>query len=262
MSDGAAKQLLESLLASLYSAEAGGKGLHAGKSYLVAGDGQYLGRLTTNSYDKDSILNIYGPYGSQYSPTSVFNKFCPYGGSYGQWSAENQFCQTPPSLFVNGAKICSVSENQWISNRISFNQFVDVLKNRLDHLLAGRLTLTAGGLTAPMPVGPSVGWGREARIMAADGTFLGNINTNAYDQNSIFNDYGPFGGQYSRTSIFNEYGSYGGQYASGSPFNQYTSTPPSVFVDGKFVAYLTVNQFKSPRIDPNHLKSWASQNGF
>ena len=37
--------------------------------------GNYRGRLSTNPYDQDSILNTYGRYGSQYLPDSINNPF-------------------------------------------------------------------------------------------------------------------------------------------------------------------------------------------
>jgi len=69
--------------------------------------------------------------------------------------------------------------------------------------------------------------------MAHDGTFLGNLRERRFDQDSIFNQYGPFGSKYSQTSIFNHYGPYGSEYSSLNPFNKYSSTPPMIYVDGK-----------------------------
>ena len=43
---------------------------------LYDGDGNYLGRLSSNPYDPDSTSNPYGRYGSPYSPDSINN---PYG---------------------------------------------------------------------------------------------------------------------------------------------------------------------------------------
>ena len=85
---------------------------------------------------------------------------------------------------------------------------------------------------------------------------MGKITSNKYDSDSIINDYGTYGSKYSSTSIRYDYGSYGGQYASQSPFNPYSSTPPKVYVNGGFVGYLTVNEYKTPSIDPNALLSW------
>ena len=65
------KKLLEEMLAELYTEQAKEQGQY-GKSYLIAQDSQFLGKIIENRYDKDSILNKYGPYGSRYSTTSIF----------------------------------------------------------------------------------------------------------------------------------------------------------------------------------------------
>ena len=43
---------------------------------LYDSQGNFRGNLSTNPYDKDSINNPYGKYGSKYSPDSLNN---PYG---------------------------------------------------------------------------------------------------------------------------------------------------------------------------------------
>lgn len=62
--------------------------------------------------------------------------------------------------------------------------------------------------------------------------FLGKLNADCYDSESIWN----------------EYGTYGNEYSSYSPWNEYASTPP-VVVDsrGNFYGYLTANEFISQR---------------
>jgi len=70
--------------------------------YLVAEDGTYLGKLTTNEFDLDSIFNEYGTYGSKYSSQSAFNDYTftpPYivtsdGTIYGRLTTNN---------FISGA---------------------------------------------------------------------------------------------------------------------------------------------------------------
>ncbi len=82
------------------------------------------------------------------------------------------------------------------------------------------------------------------------GVFLGRITFNIFAGDSIGNPYGLYGSQFSPTSIFNPYGSYGSQFSALSAFNQFATSPPIVFVNGQPVAFLTVNPFKTPRIDP------------
>ena len=52
------------------------------ESFLLAQDGQFLGMLSSNKYQSDSVINKYGSYGSKYSSTSIFNQYGQYGSRY------------------------------------------------------------------------------------------------------------------------------------------------------------------------------------
>ncbi len=80
--------------------------------------------------------------------------------------------------------------------------------------------------------------------------YLGCLNCDKYDQNSIWNAYGKYGYKYNSNSIWNSYGTFGSKYNSYSPWNAYSNTPP-VVVDknGKFYGYLTTNKYKSGRAE-------------
>lgn len=56
--------------------------------------------------------------------------------------------------------------------------------------------------------------------------YLGCLNCNNYDSNSIWNTYGNYGSVYNSNSIWNKYGTYGSEYNSYSPWNSYTTTNP------------------------------------
>lgn len=47
--------------------------------YELSGQGKYLGTLSNNRYDPNSVSNPYGQYGSKYSPDSSNNLYttCP-----------------------------------------------------------------------------------------------------------------------------------------------------------------------------------------
>ena len=78
--------------------------------------------------------------------------------------------------------------------------------------------------------------------------YLGELNSNNYKSDSIWNSYGTYGSKYNSYSIWNKYGNYGGQYSNYSPFNNYTTTPPMLFdSDYNFYGYLTSNQYMSNR---------------
>lgn len=102
---------------------------------------------------------------------------------------------------------------------------------------------------------------KESFLVAADGQFLGQLTSNRYMSESVMNEYGSYGSQYSSTSIFNIYGTYGSEYNRLSPFNRYTNTPPSIYLRGVFVGYLTVNQFMNNRLDPHQLFDYIINNG-
>ncbi|MCH8851059.1 MAG: thrombospondin type 3 repeat-containing protein [Planctomycetes bacterium] len=93
----------------------------------------------------------------------------------------------------------------------------------------------------------------EAVIFATDGQFLGVINDNPFDLDSIANSFGTYGSPFSSLSIWNEFGTYGSNFSSLSPFNEFSTTPPQIFENDAFVAHLTTNSFMIPRIDPNNL---------
>ena len=82
--------------------------------------------------------------------------------------------------------------------------------------------------------------------------YLGCLNCNNYDQNSIWNEYGKYGSKYYPNCIWNSYGTYGSEYNPYSPWNSYSSSPP-VVVDreGNFYGYFTINEYKSNRADFN-----------
>ncbi|HVT48081.1 MAG TPA: hypothetical protein VHD57_09865 [Vicinamibacterales bacterium] len=65
---------------------------------LIGHDGTYLGKLSANPYDPDSVSNPYGRYGSRYSPTSVNNPYGQYGSRYSPLSPNNPYTTTAPSI--------------------------------------------------------------------------------------------------------------------------------------------------------------------
>lgn len=99
----------------------------------------------------------------------------------------------------------------------------------------------------------------KAIIVGDKGEYLGLISSDALNAKSILNDVGTYGSDVSPKSILNDVGKYGSDVSPESAFNDIATSPPKIFLDGKFVAYLTKNELKSPRIDPDvllgHLKS-------
>jgi hypothetical protein len=61
--------------------------------------GKYLGNLSANPYDPNSVNNPYGRYGSQYSADSIKNPFGKYGSPYSNDSANNPYASNPPAIY-------------------------------------------------------------------------------------------------------------------------------------------------------------------
>lgn len=57
------------------------------------------------------------------------------------------------------------------------------------------------------------------RIYAPDGKYLGNLNNNEFDPNSVANPFGRYGSKFSPDSVNNEFGRYG------NPFSPQYSNP-------------------------------------
>lgn len=249
-SDDKTKELLEQMLAELYSKQAEESEVNNG-SYLIAQNGQLLGKITDNKYDTDSILNEYGPYGSPYSPTSIFNEYSDYGSKYGQNSINNPYCSTPPKLIINGGFIGYVTENHLLANSISTESFLYTLQNDFQSLLSGHIVASEEEVRQSK---------NESFIQAQDNTFLGKLTANRFDSESIFNKFGQHGNKFSQVSIFNKFSKYGSQFSNWSPFNKFSRTPPKIYLNGKFVAYLTSNKMLKPRVDPDEILEWAEKN--
>lgn len=109
--------------------------------------------------------------------------------------------------------------------------------------------------SAPVYTRPQVYTGiATPLILVADddkATFLGELTTNEFDSDSIFNKFGTYGNEFSTKSIWNEFGRYGGEFSRYSPFNEFSLHPPMIIDgDGRVVGYLTVNKYKAGGISP------------
>lgn len=99
--------------------------------YLYSNDGRtYLGKLTTNKYDDESIFNEYGKYGSKYSTYSIFNEYGTYGSKYSNESAFNEYASNPPIIVDSeGEFICYLTADEYNSKSITYLKLLSILKN-------------------------------------------------------------------------------------------------------------------------------------
>lgn len=90
-----------------------------GTAIIKAQDGTYLGLISSDTLEPDSIANSFGSYGSQYSPTSIRNQYGIYGGPYGAQSPYNQYCTTPPMIVKDGRATGYLTVNPYLSPAVS-----------------------------------------------------------------------------------------------------------------------------------------------
>ena len=83
-------------------------------------------------------------------------------------------------------------------------------------------------------IGATVAEAQTPYIVSPDGRYLGNLNSNPYDPNSISNPYGRYGNPYSPDSVNNPYGRYGNPYSPNSVTNPYATSPRNIAPFGRF----------------------------
>jgi hypothetical protein len=91
---------------------------------LVSHDGTFLGLVTRDRFDANSLSNQFGTYGSRYSATSIFNQYGQYGSLYSPNSPFNQFASNPPRLMKDGKLLAHLTVNRYISPRVEPQQLI------------------------------------------------------------------------------------------------------------------------------------------
>jgi hypothetical protein len=85
---------------------------------------------------------------------------------------------------------------------------------------------------------------QSPRLYSSDGknTFLGNLNANPHDPDSIANPYGRYGSRSSPTSINNPYSRYGSPHSPVSARNPYSLSAPRILApNGQFLGRYSAN---------------------
>lgn len=98
------------------------------ESFLLAADGNFVGKLTTNIYDVESICNQYGVYGSRYSARSIWNQYSQYGSQYALYSAYNQYTMSPPVIYLKGVKYGYLTKNTYKLNHVDPDYIVNWMR--------------------------------------------------------------------------------------------------------------------------------------
>jgi len=71
----------------------------------------------------------------------------------------------------------------------------------------------------------------NADVFAEDTKYLGNLNSNPYDENSINNPYSDIANPYSDDSLTNPYSTYNDPYSDSSINNPYATDAPKIYSD-------------------------------
>ncbi|MBD2682193.1 MULTISPECIES: hypothetical protein [Nostoc] len=85
-----------------------------GIAQLWAADGQFLGLLSSDQSDPNSISNFYGNYGSSCGIYSIRNSAGLYGSESGIYSPYNTCCLNPPITFYQGQPVLMVTRNPYV----------------------------------------------------------------------------------------------------------------------------------------------------
>jgi hypothetical protein len=81
---------------------------------LIGVGGTYLGALSGNPYNPNSVNNPFGKYGSPYSPTSINNPYGKYGSPYSPTSITNPYTTKAPAIVAtNGQYLGQLSANPY-----------------------------------------------------------------------------------------------------------------------------------------------------
>ena len=94
---------------------------------IVSEDGRFLGRISRNPLDTDSIANTLGKYGSRLSSTSIFNRMGRYGGTSAA-SPFNTAAAAPPRIRTpEGEFIAYLTLNKAMEPRVDPHHLMSYL---------------------------------------------------------------------------------------------------------------------------------------
>lgn len=89
----------------------------------------FLGVLSNNKFDAESVSNTYGNYGSEYSDTSIFNNYGDYGSPYSSTSAFNKYATNPPLICdAYGNTLGRLTENTIFIDGYTWNEISAMMK--------------------------------------------------------------------------------------------------------------------------------------
>lgn len=80
----------------------------------------YLGNLSTNTFDPNSISNPFGQFGSSFSSQSIANPYSTYGSPYSSQSVTNPYATDTPKIYgQDGTYLGKLSSNRFDPESVS-----------------------------------------------------------------------------------------------------------------------------------------------
>jgi hypothetical protein len=104
--------------------------IRSGRAVLLADDGTFLGRISSETADPLGILNAQGAFGSAMSATSLMNARSPYAEADGDMSVNSAAAAHPPRLVFEGRTLAFVTVNTQLRPRVSLTDVLAVLRGR------------------------------------------------------------------------------------------------------------------------------------
>ncbi|NIA21983.1 MAG: tetratricopeptide repeat protein, partial [Anaerolineaceae bacterium] len=98
------------------------------KAVLVARDGTFLGRLTADRHDTESIWNPLGKYGSPYSEVSIFDPTGRFGGPLSDQSPWNPKAEHPPMIKFGEEQLVHLTANPRIKPGLTVEALIALMK--------------------------------------------------------------------------------------------------------------------------------------
>lgn len=128
MADDEFSEVFEEIIQDLYQRAAEPGPRPDDRNYLMGADGAFLGKITSNRYDAEGILNEYGPFGSKYSSTSINNPYGPYGSKYSAKSPWNPYATDPPKIYRNNRFVGLLTKNRFKPQAVDPDEFLKQVK--------------------------------------------------------------------------------------------------------------------------------------
>lgn len=72
---------------------------------------QFLGNISSDRLDDESICKQFGDYGNQFSDVSILNRFGDYGDQFSDFSAFNPNAEYPPMIVLNNWEPVAIVTN-------------------------------------------------------------------------------------------------------------------------------------------------------